>query len=554
MEVADPRLRALAVAGVRPDHLLRQAEAWGLDPRDLVPLARKVLRPHMKEDPACAAACLALGVAEAWQALVPQARGAFLEVIPAMRGTWGGGLEVLESWFDPYGWDAFRLRVLHRLGYPVSLLGLTGPEAAASSDVTAWLDEGMFVLEPTLELKGFSSSAPTWEIQTWDLRLAEGHGPGWIFLNPNPVVTGSGVMDAVTMRGVTGTQGIKGIWEQSQVVLLDCPDLAWIQGAPGVLVVRNCPSLELVCLPSRCGLVHLQNCPRLRTLDVATDLDWDFLSMSVRELVVDACPWLSLPDVLRVERTMRIRRQDGRFRWPRDLWIGGDLRIQACPGLLALPAFEVGGSLRVTGASGLRSLGSGLVIGGDLDLRACRHLEGLPSGLRVGGRILLPPHLEARGSREVCPSVPWFQEEGEIKPEHLEGDLRTLLIATAFAEQAAPEDRVGLRLDAGRIIRSLSARAGASLAAESAILYTASVIWDELAQVRWEADKPYERWSEEIPELPVAWFRALLFDESRAHGGAPYASGSCLAQPCPSSRRVMSGLPESVNHRGPHST
>lgn len=85
---------------------------------------------------------------------------------------------MLESWFDPHDWDAFRLRVLHRLGYPASLLDLTGPEAAASSDVTAWLDEGMFVLEPTLELKGFSSTAPTWEIQTWDLRLAEGHGPG----------------------------------------------------------------------------------------------------------------------------------------------------------------------------------------------------------------------------------------------------------------------------------------------------------------------------------------------------------------------------------------
>lgn len=85
--MADPRLLALAVAGVRPDHLLRQAEALGLDPRDLVPLARKVLRPQMKEDPACAAACLALGVAEAWQALAPQARGAFREVIPAMRGT-----------------------------------------------------------------------------------------------------------------------------------------------------------------------------------------------------------------------------------------------------------------------------------------------------------------------------------------------------------------------------------------------------------------------------------------------------------------------------------
>ena len=526
MDLDDPRLRSLVVAGVRPDHLLRQAEAWGLDPGQLIPLARQVLEPRMDEDPACAALCLALGSAQHWQVLLPLARSAFRHVIPALRGGWG--LEELESRFDAETWAALRRRMRQRFGYPGSLQGQSRQTVATSPDVPEWLDEGMFVLEPSLELKGFASAAPTWEVQTTDLRLSEGQGPEWLFINPMYGGAGYDAPDSLRMRGVAGTRGIRGLSERSQVVLSDCPDVAEIQGSPFALVARSCPRLELVCLPTRCGLVHLQDCAQLKDLEIASDLDLGFQALSVRELIVEACPRLSLPDVLRVERTMRVRRQDGRFRWPRDLWIGGDLILQACPGLETLPPLEVGGSLRVTGASGLRTLEPGLDIGGDLDLRACSLLEGLPSGVRVRGRVLLPPHLGGSGGKAAWRQVPMFQVDEEVQPESFERDLRTLLKALAFADQATPGERPGLRSEAGRILPSLRVRAGASPAAESAMLYAASEIWDDLARAQWEADKPYEWWNEEIQDLPVAWFRALLFgrpcawhDPSDRRGGSP---------------------------------
>jgi hypothetical protein len=223
----------------------------------------------------------------------------------------------------------------------------------------------------------------------------------------------------------------------------------------------------------------------------------------------ECCNLRELPICLTVRNHLFLRRMGPFDRWPMDFHIGGDLRIQDCPDIEELPALEVSGSVRVEGESGLRRLAPGSVIGRHLDLRACRHLEAIPRGVKVGGCLYLPDHLH--WSRHWEKPEPLLEMPVDRAPA-----LRTLLMAQRFPELSHPEDRYALRDRAEAVLEGLQHELCENPGLEAELLWTASEAWRELAEQRSRMEKPWKdglEWDDE-PEsdLPLAWFRGLLFD------------------------------------------
>ena len=379
------------------------------------------------------------------------------------------------------------------------------------ADVVCWLDRGHFISEIGLELSSFLSKAKQWELRVGSLVLKDGVGPTELRLSElDSTNHGDGVV--LRMRNLSRTRTIRELPFLSRVVALDCPDLLRILGSQEVIVVRNCPRLEELCLPAVAELLHLEGCLSLGELGLLQD---DCLSPSVfqvNSLIVDDCQNLILPDTLVVGRNMIVRRINKGFRWPRGLWVGGNLDIRNCPGLELLPPLEVIGHLRVIGNSGIQKLSPGLQVGGDLDLRSCHQLERIPLEVKVGGCLRLPSHLEGGSLQVVWKSAPLFVEEELYGPENLQAALRTVLVIHAFPELAPRASRHQLETESDRILGVLRQWIEVTPRAESEILYAASEAWDDLARTLGETDHPFttSSWGGKQEDLPVAWLRALL--------------------------------------------
>jgi len=242
---------------------------------------------------------------------------------------------------------------------------------------------------------------------THNLSLLDGQGPSTLDRRP------SGRFDFSLCRMRPGLRlfrmrslrRIKGLPWISALIAVDCPDLVHIQELPSAFVLKNCPGLKRLPKLQSGTLLHLEACAGLVSLDSLHSkegfaLDVNYLTFETVEL--RDCPKLRrLPENLEVNGRMILSGIGPITRWPDDLRVGSNLLIQNCPEIQELPALRIGGSLRIVGASNLRRLSPGTTVGLHLDLRACTQLESIPKGIRVGGSLLLPAHLQRFAPIEV---------------------------------------------------------------------------------------------------------------------------------------------------------
>jgi len=503
-------LQALVAAGVPPDEVLGQAEAAGAGPEELVRIACLLLPHRWSMDPEMAAVCLALGSARRWKSLQARARTFGLALVERLASM--DTIQDLESLREALGLPScehLRRRVLRRLGYPPDLITPVGRTTPNPIGALQWLEEGRGLAAPDLEFRDFSSSAARWELHAERLVLRDGFGPRQILWSQSPS-RGDAPPTARCFR-IRGLRELKGIPWPSILAAADCPELETIQGTPSTLVAMNCPRLSDLLFPDRGGLLHLERCAGIRSLWVEASpeedpyLEWN--ANGWHTLVLDACPALRfLPERLRVNQRMVLRRMGPFERWPRDFRVDGELRIQDCPDITELPALDVGGTLRVEGASGLRRLSPGTVVGRNLDLRACDRLEGLPHGLKVRGRLMLPPHMQHR--TQDCGKPQLLLD----LPREYDPAVRAILLGLRFRELCAPSERLDARERAHSALKRLRRELRDDPGAEEAILWAAAEAWRDFSDARCDADSLWgESSNGQEDELPVAWFRNLLY-------------------------------------------
>ena len=408
-------LLSLEAVGLPLHQILPLAEEEGLTAPELVALAEGFLQRVALVDSPADAAALVFGCVRCWEALLPQVSAQGAALLEALLMGRPGRLESLATLRDGPFFNTFRTRVLRRLGYPTCLaqshrLKVHSPRHLRR--VMAWLGSGGPVLAYELELRGFQASSPRWgALHAPFLELRNGLGPESLEWNAEPTdPTFWNRLPKLQVQAVKGLRQVRG-GSHGGITLLDCPDLESLGGPCRNLKAVDCPSLQSVWIGTRSKQLSLQRCRQLRSVRAWAEeypgnpsfgSEWIFEPEALE--ILDCPRFHHLPARLHVKGRLQLQGVGPIEDWPWDFLIGGDFLVSDCPDLELLPALEVQGSLIVTGPSGLRRLSSGTVIGKNLDLRACTRLEDIPRGVKVGGYIYLPVHLNQR-REEVTPRL-----------------------------------------------------------------------------------------------------------------------------------------------------
>jgi len=495
-----PFIQALLAARVPVDQILGQAEALGADPGTLRELAGRLVPPCYNGS-TLASRVLALAATRDWLPFLPAVLDGGVELFEGLLRSPASALYPLERLLDEGAWDRLSAAALARLGHPARLRG-TGPEAVP------WLDRDLGLVQDCLELRGFATRARAWRKVLVDaLALRDGAGPRvlghavgrW----SRPVAP-----RATRLFRVDRLRALEDLQHLGILVAVDCPDLERLDATPPVLVLRGCPGVRELQPGAVSRLLHVEDCPRLRSIGAGKVWDDPFPEVIVpthHTVVLRGCSALrELPGRMHVTGDLVLEDLGPIHRWPADLRIGGDLRLRDCRHFEELPPLEVRGCLEVRGASGLRRLAPGTVVGRHLDLRACADLEGIPRGLSVGGALLLPPHLH-RAAGGFQAQEPLLEVPVDAYPA-----LRTLLLGLGFPGLTRPAERQAAKARAEAALDALRRELRQDPRIESELLWTASEVWRDLAEELYAAEHPWDTGNDADDELPLAWFRGLL--------------------------------------------
>ncbi len=504
-----PYIQALLAAQVPVDQVVLQAEAVGFAPEDLRALAATLVPPGRSGRP-MAALLLLLGAAADWRPFLAEGLRLGTRLLEPLLHPACSELDGLVRILDESAWAALRASALLRLGHPLPPeLRIAGAEARAL--LLPWLERDRALVLDGVELTGFASRARAWsQVQVGALVLADGAGPQTLGHGAGEPCRDPGGARSTRLHRVRRLRSLEGLQAVDVLVATACPDLERLDGAPPVTVLKGCPGIREVRSGPRSLLLHLEDCPRLRSIAPAGPRE-DFwcgqAAPAWRTLVLSGCAALrELPAALNVTGRMILRGMGPIHQWPADFRVGGDLLLRDCARIEELPPLEVRGCLRVEGASGLRRLAAGTIVGRHLDLRACRQLEGVPRGVKVGGALYLPAHLHRQGT-VFEPATPLLELPADPYPP-----LRDLLLGLCFPGLARPAERLAGRDRAEAALDGLRRELKANPRIEADLLWTASEVWRELAEELWaEAHPGCCDWSEPGDDLPLAWFRGLLW-------------------------------------------
>ena len=514
-------LRTMEAVGMPLHQILPLAEQEGMSVPAMVDWAGGFLRRVVLVDDPQDAVVFVFGCVRRWKSLLPQIKGQGTKLLVALLIDRNGRLESLARQRDTPFFRAFRNRVLKRIGYPTCLVQLQGLQISSPRDlkrVMTWLGSGGPVITYELRLRGFRASSPTWS--TFDiplLELREGKSPERIQWSSLPMgLLSWHRMPTLVLQGVEGLRHLSGV-SLGHVTLQSCPNLESLDGPAHQLTVEDCPRLKNAWIATHSELVTLRHCETLESLrpwgdeypsNTALQADWIY---ELKELQIEDCRMFRrLPPRLHVKNRLHLHGLGQIEDWPWDFRVGESFLISDCPNLETLPAVEVQGSLVIMGASGLRHLSPGTVIGKNLDLRACTKLEAFPRGLRVGGNIYLPEHLNHRRVRQA--SYPMVGGELlEASTPDLYEDLRNLLQVLRFPALLPSDERVTSRELAEERLDHFRTRVAQEPRFESLLLWTASEVWRDLAEEAWAACNPLAEGRNEVNEdLPLAWFLDLV--------------------------------------------
>jgi hypothetical protein len=514
-------LHALEASGVSISLILGLAEQEGMSNQELIRWTDGYLNRNLYLDHPEEAVVLVFGCVRRWKDLLPSILSLGTPLIEGLLMERAGQLESLSSLATHHFPPRFRERILRRMGYPACLSRSPRVTVAAQKhlqQVMSWLGTGRTVVAYELELRGFQASSPHWGIiSSPKVVLTNGVSPAciqWRSDQADPI--NWHLPSSLRVSQVQGFRHLGGFFH-GQVFLADCPDLETVDGECSVLEARNCPNLTNVVVGARTTRVVLGECPGLAIIkpekedcEVGSYLrdDW---SKGLDEVTILDCPNLrTLPPRLKVRGRLHLHGVGPVVTWPWDIQVGEMFLISDCPNLEALPALDIQGSLVVTGHSGLRRLSPGTIIGKHLDLRACSQLEGIPRGVKVGGTMFLPEHLNHRSK-----AYAGLQADGPVLVEAPDPDLyeevRAMLLAMRFSSLLKSQERPEARERAEEILLNLKARLIVDPKLESLLLWTASEAWRDLAEEDWGAQNPLASdWNETDEDLPMAWLLGLL--------------------------------------------
>jgi len=532
---SDQILAALEMSGVSAEQILAMAERQGVSIEEMTLWAEGFLDRSFSAHPVKAAQVLVFGSVRRWQPLVPQAKLLGAELLKLLLMDTPGFLQSLARVMDAKAFDRFRRRVLRRLGFPMFLAKSQRANRATpeqTAQVIAWLEAGQPMVAYELELRDFVASAPTWGgLHTPWLVLQDGHGPSRLLWSSRLIdMPRERAKHGVLLERVSGVQELEGDsygWVQIReneeriafggVVLKACPDLERLHGVFEHLEIHGCPGVQTVAIGYGSKRLKVVECSSLRSIQSWSDENLppraagEENHYELDELLIEGCSELrSLPPRLRVNQRMHLHEVGPIDHWPWDFQVGETLLVSDCPLLASLPAVEVGGSLIVTGASGLRRLAPGTVVGRNLDLRVCTQLESIPRGVRVGGAIYLPEHLNHRQKDQPGTAVEAVEYLDASHPDLYE-EVRTILLANHFPALTATQGQVALREEAAKILDRLRSRLVTEPRLESILMWTASEAWRDLSEEAWAASNPFHSFcNESDDDLPMAWFRDLV--------------------------------------------
>jgi hypothetical protein len=503
-----PYLQALLVAGVPGDEVLRQGESLRLPPAELRAMADHMLACGPRDrHPAVVA--LLLGTLRRAGPFLGEGRNLGLRLLLPLLSEDSNGLDPVLRLLGRSRWEAFRNRILRRLGYPsVPRRGRAGTPVAQR--LLPWLEADRGLVEEKQDLRGAVSNVPTWRNLVVDrLTLADLQGP---------LELGHGAFDTWRVRSeprttrlfrVSRLRALTGLREVDALVAVGCPELETLDATPPALVLQGCPALRTLSTGTGGRLLHVEDCAGFRSIGPEPEVGSGWTNpckLRFGNVRLIRCPEMAeLPASMYLAGSLLLREIGPIRTWPEDLHVGGDLRLRDCPRIHELPPMIVEGSLRVEGASGLRRLAPGTVVGRHLDLRACRELEDLPWGVKVGGSVFLPAHLHRQAP------VPLEPEPLLEVPEDRYPALRTLLLGLKFPGLARCAERAAARDEAEAALAALRRELRENPRLESELLWTASEVWRDLAEAWWAEQNPWEGHANDSDEdLPLAWFRGLL--------------------------------------------
>ena len=492
-----------------------------MSPLDLVEWTDGYLNRKAHLDSPEEAEVLVFGSIRRWKALLPAIRNQGSALIQGLLLGRPGQLESLSNLPDHHFVQRFRERILSRLGYPKCLS--RSPRVKVTSaqhlmDVMAWLGSGRSVLGYELEFEGFQASSTSWgALKSPNLVLKNGEAPANILWQSDLTDPANWHLPStLRIERVSGLRNLTG-FSHGHVVLKHCCDLESIDGPCSDLQVENCPKLSKAMLGIHTKRIVLRHCTGLRAIEsleedhTGTARLREAWSSLLEQVEIQNCFQLrALPPRLNVKGGLLLHEVGPIESWPWDFQVGETFLISDCPMLESLPPVEVQGSLIVTGNSGLRRLSPGTVVAKHLDLRACIHLEDIPRGVKVGGTMFLPEHLNHRRQAHACLPV-----EGptlfEVPKPDLYEDLRDMLKSMRFADLIPCRDRLDASEKAAEILGNLQARLAVEPRLESLLLWTASEVWRELSEDDWAGRSPWASDGNESDEdLPMAWFLGLV--------------------------------------------
>jgi hypothetical protein len=528
-------LATLEMSGVPADQIVALAERQGVALEDLNRWAEDFLHRSGSVQPAKAALVLVFGSVRQWQPLVPQAKLLGAELLRLLLIDSPGFIQSLVKVLDSKAFDRFRRRVLRRLGHPMFLvrsLRANGSTQEQAGKLIAWLEAGQPLVAYELEFRDFKATSPNWgKFHTPWLVLQDGHGPTRLCWSSSLIdLPQQKAKHGLLLERVSGVQDLEGDsygWVQLReneeqiafggVVLKACPDLVRLHGVFEHLEIHRCPLVQTVAIGYGSKRLKVLDCSALRSIQSWSDQNLppraagEENHYELDELLIEGCGRLrSLPPRLRINQRLHLHDVGPIEHWPWDFQVGETLLISDCPRLESLPPVEVGGSLIVTGNSGLRRISPGTVVGKNLDLRACSQLESIPRGVRVGGAMYLPEHLN---HRQTAHSSAVIEETDCLETAHqdLYEDVRSLLMAHHFPTLTPVQGRVTLRERAADILDQFRLRLAEEPRLESHLMWTASEAWRDLAEEAWAASNPMHSICNESDEdLPMAWFLSLL--------------------------------------------
>ncbi len=516
-------LHTLELTGVSLCQILRLAEGEGMAPWELVHWTDGFLNRNAFLDSSTEAEVLVFGAIRGWKALLPSVLNQGTPLLKGLLLDEPGQFESLSSLPPHHFGPNLKERILRRMGYPRCLTGSPLVTVTASKhlrEVMAWLGAGRPVIGYELEFQGFQATSETWGVLSSPyVVLKDGESPAclqWRSDQTHP--SNWHLPSSLRIEHVRGCRQLVGYWH-GQVVLKDCPDLESVDGPCQELEVEDCPKFATAVVGDRTKRLSLKGCAGLRSIEsqaedhTPTAPFGQVWSSPLEVVEIQDCAHLRiLPPRLNIRGRLHLQGVGPIEAWPWDLQVGETFLITDCPDLESLPPVAVQGSLVVTGTSGLRRLSPGTVVGKHLDLRACTQLEDIPRGVKVGGAMFLPEHLNQRRQAYIG-----IAAEGPVLMEtpqpDLYEDLRSLLKALRFPDLIPTRERLGAVELADEILLALQARLAVEPRLESLLLWTASEVWRDLAEEDWAARSPWSSDRNESDEdLPMAWFLGLVRD------------------------------------------